>query len=357
MRAEAGDRAGEQRLQLLAPRDLARERSRDALVGRALASAAASRARDRRETPSETATARARPRAPPSARRRTPARRWCSRNRRARSCPARSACRRPARRRTTTPRPGRRRRPPARRPRCHQDPTRRHATRRRRRGRSAAASSRAGSPPSPAADAGRSRGSGESACMTIAFELRVDVRHERRRRRRRSCVAGALGERVLSDEQLVQDQAERVDVGALRERRARPFAARAPCRRACRSACANRSSVRRDRDPEIGDPDQAVVVDQHVGRLEIAVQHALRVRRRQTGAELTGDVDDLLGRQPADAPQQRREVLAVAPAPSSRRCTPSASPTSKTRQTAGCVICRASRTSLRMRSRPSGAAE
>ncbi len=33
---------------------------------------------------------------------------------------------------------------------------------------------------------------------------------------------------------------------------------------------------------------------------------------------------------------------------------PSASPTSKTRHTAGWVICRASRTSLRMRSRPSG---
>ena len=41
------------------------------------------------------------------------------------------------------------------------------------------------------------------------------------------------------------------------------------------------------------------------------MQHALRVRRGQTGAQLTGDVDDLLGRQPADAPEQRGQVLAL----------------------------------------------
>ena len=41
------------------------------------------------------------------------------------------------------------------------------------------------------------------------------------------------------------------------------------------------------------------------------MQHALRVRGRQAGAQLAGDVDDLLGRQPADAPEQRREVLAA----------------------------------------------
>ena len=81
------------------------------------------------------------------------------------------------------------------------------------------------------------------------------------------------------------------------------------------------------------------------------MQHALRVRRRQTGAQLPGDVDHLLGRQAADAAEQRREILARARAPSRRRLVSSASPTSNTRHTAGCVICRASRTSLRMRSR------
>ena len=40
------------------------------------------------------------------------------------------------------------------------------------------------------------------------------------------------------------------------------------------------------------------------------MQDTLCVRRRQAGAQLTGDVDHLLGGQPADAPEQRGEVLA-----------------------------------------------
>ena len=41
------------------------------------------------------------------------------------------------------------------------------------------------------------------------------------------------------------------------------------------------------------------------------MQHALRVRRRQAGAQLTGDVDDLLRGQPSDAAEQRGEVFAA----------------------------------------------
>jgi len=40
------------------------------------------------------------------------------------------------------------------------------------------------------------------------------------------------------------------------------------------------------------------------------VQHALGVGRRDAGAQLAGDVDDLLGREPADPPEERREILA-----------------------------------------------
>lgn len=40
------------------------------------------------------------------------------------------------------------------------------------------------------------------------------------------------------------------------------------------------------------------------------VQHALCVRRRGAGAELMGNLDDLFRRKPADAADQRREVLA-----------------------------------------------
>ena len=41
------------------------------------------------------------------------------------------------------------------------------------------------------------------------------------------------------------------------------------------------------------------------------MQDALVVRGRKPGAELARDFDRLVFRQPADAPQQRREVLAV----------------------------------------------
>jgi hypothetical protein len=40
------------------------------------------------------------------------------------------------------------------------------------------------------------------------------------------------------------------------------------------------------RDAEVGDADVAVAVDHHVGRLEIAVQHAAFVRRGDAGAQL-----------------------------------------------------------------------
>jgi hypothetical protein len=70
-----------------------------------------------------------------------------------------------------------------------------------------------------------------------------------------------------------------------------------------------RHLLARQRDAEVGDPDHALVVDEHVGRLEIAMQDALPVRRRQAAAQLAGDVDHLLGRQPADPADQRRQVL------------------------------------------------
>ena len=57
--------------------------------------------------------------------------------------------------------------------------------------------------------------------------------------------------------------------------------------------------------------DFPAAVDHDVGRLEVAVQHAFRVRGRQPGAQLPRDLDPFVDRQPADALQQRRQVLAV----------------------------------------------
>ena len=67
----------------------------------------------------------------------------------------------------------------------------------------------------------------------------------------------------------------------------------------------------RGRDAEVGDADVAVAVDHHVGRLQIAVQHAALVRRGDAGAQLARDLDRLVLRDAADAAEQRREILAV----------------------------------------------
>ena len=67
----------------------------------------------------------------------------------------------------------------------------------------------------------------------------------------------------------------------------------------------------RNRNAEIADAHEAVIVDQDIRRLQIAMKHALSVRRRKTRAQLPPDVDDLLRRQAADAAQQRREIFAA----------------------------------------------
>ncbi len=52
-------------------------------------------------------------------------------------------------------------------------------------------------------------------------------------------------------------------------------------------------------------------VDQHVRRLEIAVQHAAVVCRGKAGTELARELECLVRRQAADPPEQRGEILAV----------------------------------------------
>ena len=59
--------------------------------------------------------------------------------------------------------------------------------------------------------------------------------------------------------------------------------------------------VPRNRDSEIGDSDQTLLVDEHVGWLEIAMKDALGVSRRQSSAKVATDIDHLLGRQTADS--------------------------------------------------------
>src|SRR5260370_20619383 len=52
-------------------------------------------------------------------------------------------------------------------------------------------------------------------------------------------------------------------------------------------------------------------IDHDVGRIEVAMEDALRVRGRQTGAKLTREFYSLVGWKPSNAAQQCRKILAV----------------------------------------------
>ena len=69
--------------------------------------------------------------------------------------------------------------------------------------------------------------------------------------------------------------------------------------------------ARRDREPEIGDQGVALAVDQHVGRLQIAVNDAVFMRGREAGTQLARDLNRFVLRHPADTSQQRRQIFAV----------------------------------------------
>ena len=71
------------------------------------------------------------------------------------------------------------------------------------------------------------------------------------------------------------------------------------------------SSIGDRGQPEVHDADLTVGVDHDVRGLEVAVQNAFRMGSRKARAELPRDLDPFVDRQPADALQQRRQILAV----------------------------------------------
>ena len=75
------------------------------------------------------------------------------------------------------------------------------------------------------------------------------------------------------------------------------------------SASAN--FLRQRRQAEIGNPHLPAAVDHDVRWLQVAMQHAALVRGRQTGADLARKLDGFILGQPADAADQRGEVLAI----------------------------------------------
>ena len=117
-------------------------------------------------------------------------------------------------------------------------------------------------------------------------------------------------ERALAGEELVEHEAERVEVGLHREFAAVELLGRHVLRRAGLRFAAD-DAGRRAGEAEVGDLRAAAAVDHDVGGFQIAMEHALVVRRRQARAELPRDLDGFVFRQPADAAEQRREILAV----------------------------------------------
>jgi hypothetical protein len=113
----------------------------------------------------------------------------------------------------------------------------------------------------------------------------------------------------MAEEQLVQHHADCVEVGFLRE---------VPALRAlfgrCVLRCADDSlafaRIQRSPNPEIGDSDQAVFVDEDVLRPDIAMQDALRMPGGQRVAQLHADIEDLFLGEAPDTAQQNRQVIA-----------------------------------------------
>jgi hypothetical protein len=98
-----------------------------------------------------------------------------------------------------------------------------------------------------------------------------------------------VAERSLAGEQLVEHEADRIHVAADIRRIAAPHLRRAKVRRADELAARDRAVVEQRRKPEVDELHLAGVRDHHVARLDVAVQDAAPVRRRETAHELDAD--------------------------------------------------------------------
>ncbi len=139
----------------------------------------------------------------------------------------------------------------------------------------------------------------------------------------RRCVAGPLDQKrergvptarsAFPDEHLRENQAERVDVGALIDGLARRLFGRHVGERSDDRAGRGRKRARlgRTRDPEVGDDRLLGVVDEDVGGLEIAVDDASLVRGAKARHDLPGERQRAGHRQLAFRGQQTREIGAV----------------------------------------------
>ena len=155
------------------------------------------------------------------------------------------------------------------------------------------------------------------AAQDHALDGRVEAREDVRGRRRRLLLvlAAHLGERgrverALAGRDLVEDEAERVEIAPHGRRLARELLGRHVRRRA-RDLAQRSGLFGGHREPEVRDPHAPAPVEHDVRGLEVAVEDALLVRRVQARAELARDLDGLVDGETPDPLEQRRQVLAV----------------------------------------------
>ena len=117
-------------------------------------------------------------------------------------------------------------------------------------------------------------------------------------------------EGALAGEDLVEHQAERVNVAGRRDLLAGKLFGRHIGGRAVADLVRLNLAAQR-RQPEIRNQDLAAAIEHDVGRLQIAMQHSLVVRGGEAGAQLARDFQGLVRGQTADAAHQRPEVFAI----------------------------------------------
>ena len=110
--------------------------------------------------------------------------------------------------------------------------------------------------------------------------------------------------------QLVEDEAERIEVAPDRGALAGELFGRHVSRRP-RKVLGRGGLAGHRGQPEVRDARAAPAVEHDVGGLQVPVEDAAVVRRRQPGADLPRHVERLVRRKTSDALEQRGEVLAV----------------------------------------------
>src|SRR5688572_26181089 len=114
----------------------------------------------------------------------------------------------------------------------------------------------------------------------------------------------------LPRHELVQDDTESVHIRAFRDGGARSKLLGRHVAE-CPDHHVGFGVTRCDGNTEVRNADPSILIDQDVGRLEVAMKNALSMSSRQSRTQLVGDFDYALGRQTARALEQGREILSV----------------------------------------------